>query len=376
MHSPLRVMHFLWQGEVGGAERAVYQLLREQIRDPALAPAIVFAQHHGPYWEAAHDLGCPVVALDLPHGHALADVRATAAKIRAADVHHFHAPEPVLMLASLLCRGVRRVYTHRGGMTDYGAKKRVQHRVAGFFLRHFFHAYSANTAHAALSAARLYGLDAGSLRVTYNGVDASLLEPKRTPGAVRSELGIEPGDFVLGTSANLKPWKRIDRLVEAVALIADPRLRLLVVGDGSDIVRLRVKSARLGVSHQVLFTGLQLHVADYLQVMDAFSLPSTELESFGNAAVEAMLVGLPTIIFGDGGGMLEHIVPGETGFVVRDQNELERTIRTLLADPERARAVGARARRDVSDRYTPARSAAAYRELYARAVGARNGSPS
>ena len=47
-------------------------------------------------------------------------------------------------------------------------------------------------------------------------------------------------------------------------------------------------------------------IADYVQVMDAFCLPSTGLESFGNAAVEAMALGVPTVVFADGGGLVEH----------------------------------------------------------------------
>jgi glycosyltransferase involved in cell wall biosynthesis len=86
--------------------------------------------------------------------------------------------------------------------------------------------------------------------------------------------------------------------------------------------------------------------------MDVFCLPSTGLESFGNAAVEAMAVGLPTVVFADGGGLVEHIDDGETGFVVSDQQELEDTLRRLLADVELRRRVGDRARGVVRRRYS------------------------
>jgi glycosyltransferase involved in cell wall biosynthesis len=101
--------------------------------------------------------------------------------------------------------------------------------------------------------------------------------------------------------------------------------------------------------------------------MDAFSLPS--IESFGNAAVEAMALGIPTIVFNDGGGLVEHIDPGDTGFVVADQQELETTVRRLLADGDLAERVGSRGRAAIRARYTPERSAQAYRQLYASALG-------
>ena len=61
--------------------------------------------------------------------------------------------------------------------------------------------------------------------------------------------------------------------------------------------------------------------------MDVFALPSGPEESFGNAAVEAMGVGLPTVVFADGGGLVEHVIDGETGFVVRDQAEFVQRLR-------------------------------------------------
>ena len=48
---PIRILHILWHGEIGGAERAVYQLVREQLRDPDLEPAVAFAQPGGYYSE-------------------------------------------------------------------------------------------------------------------------------------------------------------------------------------------------------------------------------------------------------------------------------------------------------------------------------------
>src|SRR6185503_21350953 len=93
---PLRVLHCLWNGEVGGAERAVHLLVREQMRGPGLAPALLFAQGRGHYWEEAKRLGWPVITLDLPNGHALGHLRQVAAAMRPFDLHHFHSAETLL----------------------------------------------------------------------------------------------------------------------------------------------------------------------------------------------------------------------------------------------------------------------------------------
>ena len=124
------VLHCLWSGSIGGAERAVFQLVREQLRDPGLEPALLFARGGGLYWEKAQSLGCPVLTLDLPHGHALRKLPAIVAAMRPFTIHHFHGAEPLLMMASARCTGACRVYTHRGGMTRYSPSKRLKYELS------------------------------------------------------------------------------------------------------------------------------------------------------------------------------------------------------------------------------------------------------
>lgn len=370
---PLRVVHCLWDGEVGGTERAVYQLVREQLRDPSLEPGVLFAQARGPYVEAARELACPVFEFDLSSGHALRELDRPIAALRRFDVHHFHSAEPLLMLASLRCRGACRVYTHRGGLIRYPPRKRVQYAIAGAMLRRGFDGLSGNTRYATRCASQLFRIDADAFQVTYNGIEFELLEPSRSADDTRAELGLNATDFVLGTAAHLKRWKRMDRLLRALKAIQDPRLRLLILGDGEDRPRLESLAGALDLGDRVVFAGLRLRVGDYLQEMHAFCLPSMGLESFGNAAVEAMASGIPTIVFNDGGGLAEHIDSEDTGFVVADQRELETTVRRLLADRALVERVGQRGRAAIRARYTAERSAEAYRALYASALDRHTG---
>jgi glycosyltransferase involved in cell wall biosynthesis len=362
------VLHCLWSGKIGGAERAVYQLAREQLHDSTLAPALLFAQGQGLYWEHAQSLGCPVSQLGIPHGHAVRSLRAAVSVMRDFDIHHFHSAEPLLMLASTRCPSARRVYTHRGGLIDYPVARRIRYELTGALLRRGFHAFSGNTAHGARCGARIYRLPPERFRVTYNVLDPKLLTATQTRESVRAELALAPWDFVVGTAANLKPWKRIERLVDAVATLSAGNVHLLIVGDGQERGRLEERARRLGVASSVIFTGLQKSPVNYLQAMDAFCLPSMGLESFGNAAVEAMALAIPTIVFSDGGGLVEHIEHGKTGFVVADQDELEKTLTKLILEPELRQRVGTDASAAIRERYAPARAAGAFRALYADAL--------
>jgi glycosyltransferase involved in cell wall biosynthesis len=360
----LDIVHIMWKGEIGGAERAVYQLVTQQMKDPTLAPALLFAQSGGLYWDKAQTLGCPIICLHLPNGHALTHIPAIHTAIRPYKIHHFHSSELLIMLSSLMCRDARRIYTHRGGIIRYSAKKRIVQKMSGFFLRHCFHAFSGNTEHAARCGAELYKIPIHRFKITYNGLEFDHLLPQRSPEIIRGELSLNPTDFVIGTSANLRPWKRIDRLLNAVTALPKPNIKLLIIGDGVDRSRLQELTNYLGIGQKVIFTGMKDHIADYLQVMDVFCLPSMGLESFGNAAVEAMAFGLPTVVFSDGGGMLEHIQGGETGFVVNGQSELVKIFEELAGNREWGRQIGNRARTHIRQKYTLEEAGRAYKSLY------------
>ena len=366
MPEPLRVAHCAWSGTIGGAERALHMLVREQAADPLTAPAVVYARG-GPYADRMRALGVPVLVLGGRSPRALARA---ARFLRGYPVHHFHGPEPVLMLPSLACRGARRVYTQRGGAIDpaLARDRRLRYGAVGLFLRHGFHAWSGNTAHGARAGAELFGLDPRQVATTHNGIDFGLLEPERPAAEVRAQLGLRDGEFVVGTAATLKDWKRVDRLVRAMAAEGVEPMRALVVGDGPERERLDALARELGVQDRVTFAGLQAHVGDFLQVMDAFALPSSDRESFGNAAVEAMAMGLPTVVFEDCGGVREHVRDGETGLMVPDQEGFAAALRRLRDDRELARRIGAAGREHVRSTYTPAAAAARYRALYERAL--------
>jgi glycosyltransferase involved in cell wall biosynthesis len=62
----------------------------------------------------------------------------------------------------------------------------------------------------------------------------------------------------------------------------------------------------------------------------------SESETFGNVVVEAQASGLPVVV-GDRGGMLEHMIDGETGLIVpsREPEQVAAALDALLSEEER-----------------------------------------
>ena len=124
---------------------------------------------------------------------------------------------------------------------------------------------------------------------------------------------------------------------------------LVLVGDGPQAPALRRAADRWGVAHSVRFTGAlsRERVAEELRSSTVFALPvRTRLgglnpEGLGLGFLEAASAGLPVVV-GRSGGAPETVRDGVTGFVVQPDADgpLADRIAGLLADPERAAAMG------------------------------------
>ncbi|WP_219420400.1 glycosyltransferase family 4 protein [Pseudonocardia nigra] len=202
--------------------------------------------------------------------------------------------------------------------------------------------------------AAAFGPDA-ALEVLPSGVDAEVFRPDpaaRTELRRRYGLGEAP---VVSCVSRLVARKGQDVLIRALPRVraAVPGARLLFVGNGPDRGRLRRLATDVGVADHVVFTGpvpaaeLPAHYA----VGDVFALPcrtrggGLDVEGLGIALLEAAATGLP-VVAGDSGGAPETVWDGHTGHVVdgRDQRVVADAVAGLLADPDRARRMGAAGR--------------------------------
>ena len=154
-----------------------------------------------------------------------------------------------------------------------------------------------------------------------------------------------PTAIIVGRMSVSERYKGHDELLEAWprVIAAVPMARLIVVGKGDDLERLRAKAASIGVTDGVQFTGFVGDgvLRELLTRSNVFAMPSRG-EGFGLAYLEAMRRGLPCI-GSDADAAPEVIADGETGCIVRagDIAMLADTIVGLLRDSNRARTMGA-----------------------------------
>lgn len=129
------------------------------------------------------------------------------------------------------------------------------------------------------------------------------------------KLAICPnGEKLLMHTSNFRKVKRIEDIIQVFAKVQKQvPSKLLLVGDGPERSGIEALCRDLGVASDVRFLGKLDTIEEALSLADLFFLTS-EKESFGLAALEAMACEVP-VISSDAGGIPEVNIHGVTGYV-------------------------------------------------------------
>jgi phosphatidyl-myo-inositol dimannoside synthase len=331
---------------------------------------------YAPAWPGAaeFDAGSPVPV--HRHGTSLMlPVPAVAARATALAREHgagtvwFGAAAPLALLGPHLRRhaGIERVvastHGHEVGWSMVPGGRRTLRRIGSDA-----DALTTISRYTRSRVAAAFGPRA-ALEVLPAGIDTERFRPD--PAArveLRRRYRVGDAPLVLCVS-RLVARKGQDALIRALPLVRErvPGARVLLVGDGPGAARLRRLARAGGVEEHVVFAGavpardLPAHHA----VGDVFALPcrtrggGLDVEGLGIVLLEAAASGLP-VVAGASGGAPEAVREGRTGHVVdgRDVAAVASAVAGLLADPDRARAMGTAGRAWMRQEWTwPARVA-------------------
>ncbi len=150
------------------------------------------------------------------------------------------------------------------------------------------------------------------IQVIYNFVDTERFR-KKPIDAFRRVIAPN-GERILMHASNFRKIKRVQDIVRIFAEVNKQiPSKLLFVGDGPERPGAEDLCRELGVYEDMRFVGKQEQMEEILAIADLFLLTS-EYESFGLAALEAMAAGVP-VISSDAGGLPEIAIQGKTGFL-------------------------------------------------------------
>ncbi len=227
-------------------------------------------------------------------------------------------------------------------------------------------------------ARRRFGLPAArGVEVLPNFVDTEHFVPAAARDAGRlaalfpEPAGRDGGGPVLFHVSTFREVKRVGDLIDVLARVRRHLpARLVLVGDGPSRGAAADRAEELGISDAVCFLGRRGEFVDLLQHADAFVLTS-ETESFGVAALEALSAGVPVFAYRVG-GLPEVLVEG-TGRLVAplDVDQLARALVEVIGDPPRRDAMGRAARAHAARHFGEEAALDRYEAYFRRVLAAR-----
>lgn len=166
--------------------------------------------------------------------------------------------------------------------------------------------------------AQQYGFSPDRVVLFPWGVDLEQFSPGED-GGLRARLGWED-HFVLLSLRSWEPIYGIDVLVKAFALVARelPRLRLMLLGGGSQAGMIREILMKNGVMDQVYFGGQVTNekLAGYYRACDLY-LSASHSDGSSVSLMEALACGKPVLV-SDIPGNLEWVESGKQGWLFKD----------------------------------------------------------
>ncbi len=201
-----------------------------------------------------------------------------------------------------------------------------------------------------------------------NGID---VDRYAVPPGARAIPGFrrKPGDVVIGTLAGLREVKDLPMLVRAAGGVSG-KVRLVIVGEGPERARIEAAAAAMDIADRVHLPGFLPDPASYVGLFDMLAL-SSRSEQFPIAVVEGMAAGLP-IAAPPVGDVPSMVSEENAAYIARGHGELwlRDILQLFAANEPLRRRVGAANRAKAQRDYAEATMLAAYRRLYAEAVGA------
>ena len=210
----------------------------------------------------------------------------------------------------------------------------------------------------------------------YSGMEVEpFLDSARHRQRVRQELGYDSQHVVVGKIARLFHLKGHHDVIRAFEQLVgtEPRVRLLLVGDGILRPAICREIAAAGLSDRVHLTGLvpPERIPELIAAMDVVVHASLR-EGLARVLPQALIAGRPVVSY-DVDGAREVVISGETGFLVppRDIDALAAALGRLVGDARLREQLGREGRERFTETFRHERMTAELRALYVRLLADR-----
>jgi 1,2-diacylglycerol-3-alpha-glucose alpha-1,2-galactosyltransferase len=286
-----------------------------------------------------------------------------------ADVVHIHTVGPYALMKLLFARGAKVVSAHVTPDSFVGSLvgAKTWYPLAKAYLRWYY-----NRADQVLAVSEEVRTELAKMGVRKpvmlvpNTIDTSAYRTAKPKGEIRKHLGLSEQAFVVMSSGQVQPRKRVDSFVACAKALPD--VTFVWVG-GMPFKKLAADHAQMDelmkqAPANVVFTGLieREAVVEHYQAADMFFLPSIQ-ETFGIVIVEAAAAGLPVMLR----DIPQYRVTFGEGYLKGEEDTFAKLIQRVKDDPEFAREARESSQK-IADKYDSNNGAKMIMKAYEAAI--------
>lgn len=290
----LKILYTIPNFDTAGSGKVVYDLVKG-LNKEKFAPEILVMHKRGAFFKEIEKLGVPIHVFPYETEYyplwsfpfRLRKVVKFFKKIKPDIIHSWHWSSDFSEALAAKLAGIKLVYTKKAmgwGNKAWKWKSILSTKVIAInkdMMTEFFNPMpKVNAAYLPL------------------GLDTDVYKPQVYHSATAEKHQIKKNDFVVISVVNMVAVKGIEILIEAVIQSEISNIKLLLVGnDQSEYVE-DLKAKYLEHHPEIIFTGKQLEVQNYLSIVNVFVIPTKnegKREGMPMAPVEAMSSGIPVI---------------------------------------------------------------------------------
>ncbi len=363
VRAKIKILHLTYHMGIGGTEQVIYQLVKNA-DDAVFENAIVCLEGEvGAIGQQLQSSGTQFHVLNRAPGFDTDLIKSVRRLIQSEkiDIVHCHQYTPyVYGVLAALFSSAKVVFTEHGRFHPdrYSWKRRLINPLLGLTTSSII-AISAATKEA---LAKFEWFRHSSIEVIYNGIEANTPTDTR----INNTLNLQDEHIVFGTITRFDTIKNLPMMVRAFADIyrKQPRVRLLLVGDGDQRPAIERLVEELGVREAVLFTGFQTDTRKYMSMIDVYVLSSFS-EGTSMTLLEAMSFSTCCVVTAVGGNV--EIIKNEVnGLVVESDNtaQLADAMLRLCAEDETRATLGKAAKQTFDQKFALNQMIQSYRKIY------------
>jgi glycosyltransferase involved in cell wall biosynthesis len=335
----MRILHVITSLKIGGAESALVNFLTVANNNPHEHIVVFF--HKGPNVERLHALGIKTYHITGIVTYCdLIGILRLAKLIKALQPSLIHS---ALWSANIIGRLMARCFSlpivcdiHGNSLAEGKYRNLLDRLTVDYATKlvavssSVYAAYRDNI----IATQKNRSLD-NNLVTINNGIDYHTVHRlAQQHYQTRKNFGLTDDDFVVGAIGRLEPIKNYNVLISAFAqcLLAtnSKKIKLVIVGGGSQEQELKLLCTKIGIKNNVIFTGYRTDAVGFYSLFDCFVLAS-QSEGLSISLLEALCFGLP-IITTSATHQHDVIENNTHGIVIQPGNELQlsSSIKTLF----------------------------------------------